>query len=39
MIYCVMKDGEIMQVAEPLSTLYDQPTNLFVAKASSAARR
>jgi len=27
---CVMKDGHIMQVAEPL-TLYNQPENLFVA--------
>ena len=27
---CVMKDGDIMQVAEPL-TLYNQPANLFVA--------
>ncbi|MDR1282795.1 MAG: sn-glycerol-3-phosphate ABC transporter ATP-binding protein UgpC [Opitutaceae bacterium] len=27
---CVMKDGEIMQVADPL-TLYHQPDNLFVA--------
>jgi multiple sugar transport system ATP-binding protein len=27
---CVMKDGHIMQVAEPL-TLYNQPANLFVA--------
>jgi len=27
---CVMKDGRIMQVAEPL-TLYNQPDNLFVA--------
>lgn len=27
---CVMKDGEIMQVADPL-TLYNQPQNLFVA--------
>ncbi|HEV8073948.1 MAG TPA: sn-glycerol-3-phosphate ABC transporter ATP-binding protein UgpC [Opitutaceae bacterium] len=27
---CVMKDGDIMQVAEPL-TLYNQPSNLFVA--------
>jgi multiple sugar transport system ATP-binding protein len=27
---CVMKDGNIMQVAEPL-TLYNQPANLFVA--------
>jgi multiple sugar transport system ATP-binding protein len=27
---CVMKDGEIQQVAEPL-TLYNQPANLFVA--------
>jgi multiple sugar transport system ATP-binding protein len=27
---CVMKDGNIMQVAEPL-TLYNQPSNLFVA--------
>jgi multiple sugar transport system ATP-binding protein len=27
---CVMKDGHIMQVAEPL-TLYTQPANLFVA--------
>ncbi len=27
---CVMKDGSIMQVAEPL-TLYNQPDNLFVA--------
>ncbi len=27
---CVMKDGNIMQVAEPL-TLYHQPENLFVA--------
>src|SRR5580658_4505378 len=27
---CVMKDGNIMQVAEPL-TLYDEPDNLFVA--------
>jgi multiple sugar transport system ATP-binding protein len=27
---CVMKDGEIMQVADPL-TLYHQPENLFVA--------
>jgi multiple sugar transport system ATP-binding protein len=27
---CVMKDGNIMQVAEPL-TLYHQPANLFVA--------
>ncbi|HWA86557.1 MAG TPA: sn-glycerol-3-phosphate ABC transporter ATP-binding protein UgpC [Opitutus sp.] len=27
---CVMKDGAIMQVAEPL-TLYHQPANLFVA--------
>jgi multiple sugar transport system ATP-binding protein len=27
---CVMKDGNIMQVAEPL-TLYNQPDNLFVA--------
>jgi multiple sugar transport system ATP-binding protein len=27
---CVMKDGDIMQVAEPL-TLYNHPANLFVA--------
>lgn len=27
---CVMKDGEIQQVAEPLS-LYNQPTNLYTA--------
>jgi multiple sugar transport system ATP-binding protein len=27
---CVMKDGEIMQVADPL-TLYHQPANVFVA--------
>jgi multiple sugar transport system ATP-binding protein len=27
---CVMKDGDIMQVAEPLE-LYDNPKNLFVA--------
>jgi multiple sugar transport system ATP-binding protein len=27
---CVMKDGEIMQVADPL-TLYNQPDNVFVA--------
>jgi multiple sugar transport system ATP-binding protein len=27
---CVMKDGNIMQVAEPLA-LYNQPANLFVA--------
>jgi multiple sugar transport system ATP-binding protein len=27
---CVLKDGNIMQVAEPL-TLYNQPDNLFVA--------
>jgi multiple sugar transport system ATP-binding protein len=27
---CVMRDGRIMQVAEPL-TLYDHPANLFVA--------
>ncbi|HYD84305.1 MAG TPA: sn-glycerol-3-phosphate ABC transporter ATP-binding protein UgpC, partial [Opitutus sp.] len=27
---CVMKDGHIMQVAEPL-TLYNQPANIFVA--------
>jgi multiple sugar transport system ATP-binding protein len=27
---CVMKDGAIMQVAEPL-TLYNEPANLFVA--------
>lgn len=27
---CVMKDGNIMQVAEPL-TLYEEPDNLFVA--------
>jgi multiple sugar transport system ATP-binding protein len=27
---CVMKDGHIMQVAEPL-TLYNHPDNLFVA--------
>jgi len=27
---CVMKDGNVMQVAEPL-TLYDHPENLFVA--------
>jgi multiple sugar transport system ATP-binding protein len=27
---CVMKDGNIMQIAEPL-TLYDHPANLFVA--------
>ena len=27
---CVMKDGDIMQVAEPLE-LYDRPANLFVA--------
>jgi multiple sugar transport system ATP-binding protein len=27
---CVLKDGDIMQVAEPL-TLYNQPANLFVA--------
>ncbi|MEO7598773.1 MAG: ABC transporter ATP-binding protein, partial [Opitutus sp.] len=27
---CVMKDGDIMQVAEPL-TVYNHPTNLFVA--------
>src|SRR5262249_58916796 len=27
---CVMKDGQIMQVADPL-TLYRQPENLFVA--------
>lgn len=27
---CVMKDGDIMQVAEPL-TIYNNPTNMFVA--------